>query len=100
MADIRCGVYVVMQAVGKEFKGFKPIIVDKEIGGTYNFLVFSTKESARDYLIALLKKIKHEQSNGIRTKDNLDPKTGLDFIIQKAELIIPSDMMSKKGWNI
>ena len=87
--------YIIMQAEAKKFVGLKGD------GNSPNwFAVYTTKEEARMWLKGLLQQIAHEQSIGWRTPDNLVKETGLDFLIQKVEINIPTDEAVKRGWVI
>ena len=61
--------------------------------------LYTDKETARDFLRQLVSQVRHEQSIGWRTPNNLDPKESLDFLIQKVTVEIPETEMVKKGWK-
>lgn len=86
--------WVIMQAVAKKTVGFKGDGRDPRWFGVY-----AQKDECRDALVRLIKSIKHEQSIGARTKDNLNPETGLDFYIQKVELNFDDKDIKKRGWQ-
>lgn len=57
---------------------------------------------AEDFLARVIREIKHEQSIGIRSADNLDPKEKLDFFICSVVLLVrekESEDMEKRGWD-
>ena len=88
----------VMQAVGLKTVGLKAF--DMPFARVIS--TFPTREDARSYLLEVIKTVKHEQSLGLRTKRNLDPKFegGLDFYISEIVIVVPKEPLRKRGWQI
>lgn len=92
---MKISAYVILQAEKLIFKGIKGSGNDD--GKAY---LYSDEETARDFLRKLIVQIKHEQSIGWRTKDNLIPDQSLDFLIEKVEIEIPEENINKRKWKI
>ena len=92
---VKLELYGVVQAEKKEFKGLK--IYGSVYGPTPS--LFFSKEAARDYVTNLIKRIKHEQIIGLRTKNNLIPEESLDFCIQPMVILIDKRFGEKRGWK-
>lgn len=88
-------VWAVLQAEALDFKG--PKVYESSFGPMP--AVFVSKESAREYLRTLLVQIKHEQSIGWRTEDNLERDKKLDFYIREVSVSIPQEVLTERGWT-
>lgn len=93
---IICKAFVVLQAESQEFKGLKTF-QDFRIGNV--LAAFPAIEDAKNYMVDLIKNIRQDQSIGWRTKNNLDKKTGLDFLIQEVDISIDTEDMESRGWK-
>ena len=87
--------YVILQAEALKCMGPKGDGLDPQY-----FKVYNSKESAREWLMGLIRFIKKEQGLGLRTRDNLDPKKKLDFYIQKVTVRWDDAEIRKRGWKI
>ncbi len=93
--NMELNVFVIGQAVKKEFVGIKSAeVIGRSVG-----VFFIKKEDAQAYLGEVIKIVKLEIKMGKRKENSLNKDEWLDFCITEATLDIPDERMKKRGWK-
>ena len=84
----------LFQSEALEFRGLK--YVDSKLALP---TIFTEKKFAEDHLVKLVKWIKSEIKVGRRTKDNLNRRKKLDFLIAPVWVYTDAKFIRQRGWR-